>query len=160
MTLLHEEIHQQPSVIRALLDQEAGRARMIAAALKAKDPRYVVLAARGSSDNAARYGNYVFGSLLPPPYPLPPPPPRLRQALVIGISQSGQSDDIVAVLSEARRQGAPTLAITNSPDSPLAAQADYLLEPHAGEERSVAATKTYTSQLTALGLLAAGWPGG
>ncbi|HLB63868.1 MAG TPA: SIS domain-containing protein [Anaerolineales bacterium] len=165
MTLLHEEIHQQPSVIRALLDQEAGRARMIAAALKAKDPRYVVLAARGSSDNAARYGNYVFGSLLRLPVALATPslytlyarPPRLRQALVIGISQSGQSDDIVAVLSEARRQGAPTLAITNSPDSPLAAQADYLIETHAGEERSVAATKTYTSQLMALGLLVAGW---
>src|SRR3972149_3285435 len=120
MTLLHEEIHQQPSVIRALLDQEAGRARTIAAALKAKDPRYVVLAARGSSDNAARYGNYVFRTLLPPPVPLATPslytlyarPPRLRQALVIGISQSGQSDDIVAVLSGARRQGpsAPCLA--------------------------------------------------
>src|SRR3989304_6332637 len=121
MTLLHEEIHQQPSVIRALLDQEAGRARMIAAALKAKDPRYVVLAARGSSDNAARYGNYVFGTLFPPPVALATPslytlyarPPRLRQALVIGISQSGQSDDIVAVLSEARRQGGALPLITH-----------------------------------------------
>jgi glucosamine--fructose-6-phosphate aminotransferase (isomerizing) len=165
MTLLHEEIHQQPSVIQALLDQETERARTIAAALKTTEPRYVVLAARGSSDNAARYGNYIFGSLLRLPVALATPslytlyarPPRLREALLIGISQSGQSDDIVAVLAEGRRQGAPTLAITNSPDSPLAAQADYVLETHAGEERSVAATKTYTSQLMALGLLVAGW---
>jgi glucosamine--fructose-6-phosphate aminotransferase (isomerizing) len=162
---LHEEIHQQPSVIQALLDQETERARTIAAALKTTEPRYVVLAARGSSDNAARYGNYIFGSLLRLPVALATPslytlyarPPRLREALLIGISQSGQSDDIVAVLAEGRRQGAPTLAITNSPDSPLAAQADYVLETHAGEERSVAATKTYTSQLMALGLLVAGW---
>jgi glucosamine--fructose-6-phosphate aminotransferase (isomerizing) len=165
MTLLREEIHQQPDVTQALLDQEGSRARKIAAELKAKEPRYVVLAARGSSDNAARYGNYVFGSLLRLPVALATPslytlyarPPRLRDALVIGVSQSGQSEDIVAVLAEGRRQGVPTLAITNSPDSPLAAQADYLLETHAGEERSVAATKTYTSQLMALGLLVAGW---
>jgi glucosamine--fructose-6-phosphate aminotransferase (isomerizing) len=165
MSLLHEEIHQQPDIIQTLLDQESARARALAAELRAKDPRYMVLAARGSSDNAARYGNYIVGSFLRLPVALATPslytlygrPPRLRDALVIGISQSGQSEDIVAVLAEARRQGAPTLAITNSPSSPLATQADFLLETHAGEERSVAATKTYTSQLMALGLLVAGW---
>jgi glucosamine--fructose-6-phosphate aminotransferase (isomerizing) len=165
MTLMRQEIQQQPDVAQTLLDQEGSRARRIAAELRAKAPRYVVLAARGSSDNAARYGNYVFGSLLGLPVALATPslytlyarPPRLQEGLVIGISQSGQSEDIVAVLAEGRRQGVPTLAITNSPDSPLAAQADYILETHAGEERSVAATKTYTSQLLALGLLVAGW---
>jgi len=167
MTLMREEIQQQPDVAQTLLDQEGTRARRMAAELRAKAPRYVVLAARGSSDNAARYGNYVFGSLLGLPVALATPslytlyakPPRLQEGLVIGISQSGQSEDIVAVLAEGRRQGVPTLAITNSPDSPLAAQADYILETHAGEERSVAATKTYTSQLLALGLLVAGWIG-
>lgn len=165
MTLMREEIQQQPDVAQTLLDQEGTRARRIAAELREKAPRYVVLAARGSSDNAARYGNYVFGSLLGLPVALATPslytlyakPPRLQEGLVIGISQSGQSEDIVAVLAEGRRQGVPTLAITNSPDSPLAAQADFILETHAGEERSVAATKTYTSQLLALGLLVAGW---
>jgi glucosamine--fructose-6-phosphate aminotransferase (isomerizing) len=162
---MREEIQQQPDVAQTLLDQEGTRARRIAAELREKAPRYVVLAARGSSDNAARYGNYVFGSLLGLPVALATPslytlyakPPRLQEGLVIGISQSGQSEDIVAVLAEGRRQGVPTLAITNSPDSPLAAQADFILETHAGEERSVAATKTYTSQLLALGLLVAGW---
>src|SRR4030042_1150505 len=100
MTLLREEIHQQPDVTQALLDQEGSRARKIAAELRAKEPRYVVLAARGSSDNAARYGNYVFGSLLRLPVALATPslytlyarPPRLRDALVIGVSQSGQPE--------------------------------------------------------------------
>jgi glucosamine--fructose-6-phosphate aminotransferase (isomerizing) len=77
----------------------------------------------------------------------------MEEGLVIGISQSGQSEDIVAVLAEGQRQGVPTLAITNFPDSPLAAQANHLLPLHAGEERAVAATKTYTAQLAALALL-------
>jgi glucosamine--fructose-6-phosphate aminotransferase (isomerizing) len=77
----------------------------------------------------------------------------MEGSLVVGISQSGQSEDIVAVLAEGRQQGVPTLAITNVPDSPLAARADYLLPLHVGEERAVAATKTYTAQLAALGLL-------
>jgi glucosamine--fructose-6-phosphate aminotransferase (isomerizing) len=73
--------------------------------------------------------------------------------LVVGISQSGQSPDIVAVLAEGQRQGVPTLAITNDAESPLAAKADWVIPLHAGEERSVAATKTYTAQLAALALL-------
>jgi glucosamine--fructose-6-phosphate aminotransferase (isomerizing) len=79
--------------------------------------------------------------------------PNLQDSLVIGISQSGQSPDIVAVLAEARQQGVPTLALTNESDSPLAQQADYVILLHAGQEQAVAATKTYTAQLTALALL-------
>jgi glucosamine--fructose-6-phosphate aminotransferase (isomerizing) len=82
-------------------------------------------------------------------------PPPLADTLVVGISQSGQSPDIVAVLAEGRRQGALTLAITNDPHSPLANEVEYCLNLHAGPERSVAATKTYTASLTALGMLAA-----
>lgn len=165
MSLMRDEILEQPSVLNALIRLEAKRVRSTAAALRRLDVRYVVIAARGSSDNAARFGQYAFGSLLglqvalatPSLFTLYNRPPQLRQALVIGISQSGQSEDIVAVLAEARRQGVPSLAITNSPDSPLAGEADYLIETHAGVERSTPATKTYTSQLAALGLLVAGW---
>ena len=120
-------------------------------------------AARGTSDNAGRYANYLFGAINQLPVALATPslftiykqPPRFNNALVLGISQSGKSPDIVSVLAEARRQGALTAAITNVPDSDLAAEADHLLTLHAGEERSIAATKTYTSELMALALLSA-----
>lgn len=165
MTLMHKEIFEQPAVVETLLKEETGRLRKIAAALRRREVRFVVIAARGSSDNAARYGQYAFGALLGMQVALATPslftlyhrPPRLREALVVGISQSGQSEDIVSVLTEARRQNVPTLAITNSPDSPLASQADDLIETHAGTEKAVAATKTYTSQLAAIGLLVACW---
>ncbi len=165
--LMRSEIFQQPAVLERLLAEELRTARQIATVLARSDPRYVVIAARGSSDNAARYGKYLFGSQLglqvalatPSLFTLYGNPPSLRDAFVIGISQSGQSEDIVSVLAEARRQGVPTLAITNDTKSPLAAQADYLLDLHAGPERAVAATKTYTAQLAALALLAAAWHG-
>ena len=162
MSFLQSEIRQQPNVLSALLDGEIENARRIAADVRARGVKYVVIAARGTSDNAARYGQYLLGGYNRLPVGLATPslfsvygePPRLEDGLIVGISQSGQSPDIVAVLDEARRQGAPTLAVTNDPDSPLAAQADYVLALHAGEERAVAATKTYTAQLTALALLA------
>lgn len=163
MSLMHDEIHQQPEVLRQLLGQEAEPVRRIAEALRSRDIGYVVIAARGSSDNAARYGKYLFGSQLglqvalatPSLFTLYRRPPSLSNALVIGVSQSGQSRDIVSVLAEARRQGAPTLAITNQPQSPIAAHADHLIQLHAGDEKAVAATKTYTAELGALALLAA-----
>jgi glucosamine--fructose-6-phosphate aminotransferase (isomerizing) len=162
VSFLQSEIRQQPNVLSALLDGEMENARRIAADLQARGVKYVVIAARGTSDNAARYGQYLLGGYNRLPVGLATPslfsvygePPRLEGGLIVGISQSGQSPDIVAVLDEARSQGAPTLAVTNDPDSPLAAQADYVLALHAGEERAVAATKTYTAQLTALALLA------
>jgi glucosamine--fructose-6-phosphate aminotransferase (isomerizing) len=161
VSFLQDEIHQQPQVLTTLLDREIENAQRIAADLRARDVKYVIMAARGTSDNAARYGQYLFGAHNRLPVGLATPslfsvygqPPRLEDALVIGISQSGQSPDIVAVLEEGQRQGASTLAITNVPDSPLAAQADFVIPLHAGEEKAVAATKTYTAQLTALALL-------
>lgn len=161
MSFLQDEIRQQPQALMTLLDRETENARRIAADLRGRGVKYVIMAARGTSDNAARYGQYLLGAYNRLPVGLATPslfsvygePPRLEDGLVIGISQSGQSPDIVAVLEEGQRQGAPTLAITNEPDSPLAAQADHVIPLHAGEEQAIAATKTYTAQLTALALL-------
>jgi glutamine---fructose-6-phosphate transaminase (isomerizing) len=157
------EIHQQAQVLAGLFETQMDGVEQIARALREKPPGYVLIAARGTSDNAGRYANYVWGSLNGLPVALAAPslfsiyqqPPRLKDALVVGISQSGQSPDIVSVLAEARRQGTRTLAIVNAPDSPLAAYADWVIDIHAGEERAVAATKTYTAQLMVIAMLAA-----
>ncbi|HEX6290721.1 MAG TPA: SIS domain-containing protein [Herpetosiphonaceae bacterium] len=160
-SLLEQEIHSQPEVIARLLDRQIGPVARIAERLP--EFSYALIAARGSSDHAATYATYAWASLAGYPVALATPslytlyhtPPRLSGALVVGISQSGQSPDIVAVLEEGRRQGRPTLAITNDAASPLAAAADHVIELHAGQERSVAATKTYTAQVTVMALLAA-----
>lgn len=158
---LQKEIAEQPLVLQHLLDEEAARVERIADSIRHQQIGYVVIAARGTSDNAARYGQYLLGAHNRLPVALATPslfsvygePPSLRGGLVVGISQSGQSPDIVAVLAEGRRQGVPTLAITNDTASPLANHADHLIPLLAGEEQAVAATKTYTAQLTALALL-------
>jgi glucosamine--fructose-6-phosphate aminotransferase (isomerizing) len=159
---LLSEIYEQPAAIGNMLQLEAERVTWISQQLAPREFSYALLAARGTSDNAARYGQYIFGAINRLPVALAAPslytryhaPPHLVGALVIGISQSGQSPDIVSVIDEARRQGAPTIAITNNLDSPLAQAAEYKIGLGVGLERSVAATKTYTAQLTALALLA------
>ncbi len=158
---LFSEINEQPAALQRFLDAESANVARIAAPIGRADVRYIVIAARGTSDNAATYAKYVFASFNRLPVALATPslytlyrtPPRLEGALVIGISQSGESPDIVAVVEEARRQNAPTLAITNFADSPLARAADHVVLQHAGEEKTIAATKTYTTQLCALALL-------
>lgn len=165
---LWSEIHEQPAVLEGLLRTQAGHAAEVAAAIAARQPAWALVAARGSSDNAGLYAQYLWGARNRLAVALATPslfthyarPPRLDGALVVGISQSGQSPDIVGVLAEARRQGAPTLAITNDPGSRLAAAAEWVLPTGAGEERAIAATKTYTSQLLAVALLSAALPGG
>lgn len=160
-SILAHEIRQQPEVIARLIEQP--QFAEVAAALRAAKPSHVVLAARGSSDNAARYAQYLFGIHLGMPVALAAPsistlyhsPPRYRDSVVIGVSQSGQAADVLQVLRDAAAQGVPTVAITNAPDSPMAQQADYHLDLRAEPERSVAATKTYTAQLTAFALLTA-----
>jgi len=167
MSYLEQEIRQQPAVLAELFDIERPRVEAIVRDIRRREIEYLFIAARGSSDNAARYGKYLFSALNRLPVALAAPslftlyrtPPCLEGALAIGISQSGRSTDIVEVLREARRQGACTLAITNDADSPLAQTAEYLILCHAGEERSVAATKTYTAQLAALALLASAMAG-
>lgn len=162
MTLL-SEIHEQPEILRNLLNNQKALIEEISRFLIKDLPKFVFLAARGTSDNAGRYANYVWGSLNHLPVALATPslftlyqkPPHLRDALVVGISQSGQSPDIVAVIEEGKRQGCRTLAITNAPDSPLAQAADWVIDIQAGMETAVAATKTYTAELMAIAMLAA-----
>ncbi|MBL8131354.1 MAG: SIS domain-containing protein [Anaerolineae bacterium] len=163
MTELEREIAEQPAVIDRLVSTQRDHARQIAEAIRAFDPAYVLIAARGTSDNAARYAQYAFaihtGLLValatPSVHTLYDSPPRMSRALVIGVSQSGQPEDVRQVIADARAQGALTLTITNDPESPLARAADWHIPLNAGKEKSVAATKTYTAELTAFALLAA-----
>jgi glucosamine--fructose-6-phosphate aminotransferase (isomerizing) len=158
---LHSEIFEQPERLAALLDNQKQNVFEIAKAIQSRNVQYAFLAARGTSDNAGRYANYLWGAHNGLPLALATPslftyyqsPPRLLGALVIGVSQSGQSPDIVSVLEEGRKQGCLTLAITNIPDSPLAKTADLVLDVQAGAEKAVAATKTYTNELMAIAML-------
>lgn len=160
---LYREIHEQPAVLEQTLRQEEGTIRQLVAQIQQREINYVLIAARGTSDNAGRYANYLLGAFNGLPVALATPslytiyrrPPRLKNALVIGISQSGKSPDIVSVVEDAKRQGVLTAAITNFGDSDLASQADFVVGLHAGVERSIAATKTYTSELMAIAMLAA-----
>ena len=148
-------------MLRRLIDAEYPNISAIAEEVRAREVEYVLIAARGTSDNAATFAKYLFGTMNRLPVALAAPslytvygsPPRLRNALVLAISQSGMSPDIVSVVKDARRQGMFTIALTNTPGSALARAAERTILCRAGEERSVAATKTYTAQLTALAML-------
>ncbi len=161
MTHIQSEIAEQPQVIQRILDEQAENTRRIAQAIRDFDPAFVIIAARGTSDNAGRYAQYLMGIEAGLPVGLATPsvhtlynaPPRLSRALVIGISQSGQSPDVKQVVIDARKQGALTLSITNDPASPMAQASEYHINLQAEPEISVAATKTYTAQLTAIALL-------
>jgi glucosamine--fructose-6-phosphate aminotransferase (isomerizing) len=163
MSWVESELREQPAALERFFAAETPRAAEIARGLISDDVRYLLVVSRGSSGNVARYLQYVFGTVnrlpvafaTPSLYTVYDAPPELGPAAAIGISQSGASPDVVAVLAEARRQGRPTLAITNDPASPLAQTADWVLPLHAGEERAVAATKTYLNSLAAVAVLAA-----
>jgi glucosamine--fructose-6-phosphate aminotransferase (isomerizing) len=160
-SFLYNEILEQPEALRRLLGSERANIEALASVIRERSPRYVMLAARGTSDNAARYAQYLFGMMnglatalaIPSSYTLYRRPPRLDESLVLAVSQSGQSPDIIAVVEEGRRQGALTLALTNVAGSPLADASETNIALHAGQERSVAATKTYTASLMALAML-------
>lgn len=164
---LFSEINEQPERIKALLASQRKNVERIAAEIKKRDIEYVFLAARGTSDNAGRYANYLLGAMNGLPLALATPslftyykrPPKLKNALVIGVSQSGKSPDIVSVLEEGRKQGCQTLSITNEPNSPLAQVSDFVLDIHAGAEKAVAATKTYTTELMSVAMLSAALSG-
>lgn len=158
MSRLDTETAEQPAALArfvATLPGHLGALRGLAAGCHG-----VTLAARGSSDNAARYGQYLVPLRSGLPVTLATPSlstvygraPRMTDQLVVAVSQSGRSPDIVAVLAAARDQGRPTVAVTNDPLSPLAAQADHVVDLATGPETSVAATKTYLTSL--LGMVA------
>jgi glucosamine--fructose-6-phosphate aminotransferase (isomerizing) len=163
MAGLLSEIMEQPAVLRGLLQDEYPAIERVAAEIRQRSIRMVLIAARGTSDNAAIYAKYVWEAYNGLPVALAAPslytlygaPPRLSDTLVVGISQSGMSPDIVSVIEEGRRQGMLTLAITNAPDSRLAQAAERVISCRAGQERSVAATKSYTAELLCIALLSA-----
>jgi glucosamine--fructose-6-phosphate aminotransferase (isomerizing) len=158
---LREEIFEQPAAAQRLLESSAAAFAPIQRALADRRPAFALIAARGSSDNAALYAQYLFAVrnnmitalATPSTITLYGATPRMSDALVIGVSQSGRSPDIVAVLDEARRQGALTLAIANAVESPLADATDHVIDLKAGPELATAATKSYTTELLALCLL-------
>ncbi len=160
-THLYREIHEQPDVLARLLEREQQTMNQLVQAIHSRQITHVVIAARGTSDNAARYAQYVLGAMngllvglaTPSLFSIYKRPISFRNALVLGISQSGKSPDIVEVLAEARRQGVLTAVFTNVPTSPLAQQGEFVINLQAGEERAVAATKTFTSALAAIALL-------
>jgi len=162
MSILESEIHQQPQVLQHLLDEETAPVRRLVGQLRGQF-QYVMIAARGSSDNAARYAQYLLGAQNHLPVALATPSlfsiyaqsPKLDGALVVGISQSGQSPDIIEVIETGHKQGRPTLAITNEANSPLAQAAEHRILLHSGIEQAIAATKTYTASLGALALFSA-----
>jgi glucosamine--fructose-6-phosphate aminotransferase (isomerizing) len=161
---LIDEIREQPAVVERFLRESGDAVDGACRAIHEAAPTHVVIAARGTSDHAAIYAQYALGIharlsvglATPSVLSLYGVEPRMEGALVIGISQSGASPDIVGVLAAARRQGAVALAITNTPDSDLAAAASHVVDLRAGPERAVAATKTYTTTLVALAALTAG----
>jgi glucosamine--fructose-6-phosphate aminotransferase (isomerizing) len=161
MSRMLEEIRQQPVTLEKTLDSEFRRVERFKRLIERKRPRLIVLAARGTSDNAAQFGRYLLEIATGIPVSLAAPSIHtlygakvdLRDALVVAISQSGESTDTNLVLNRARDQGAITVGITNEPKSSLAELAEHVFLVRAGREKSVAATKTYTGQVMLLYLL-------
>ena len=162
MSRMLDEIRQQPEALARTFASELKRIEKFRSAVAKKKPKLVVIAARGTSDNAAQFGRYLIEITTGIPVSLAAPSIQTayeasldyRGALVIGISQSGESTDTNVVLRNARLGGAVTVGITNEPKSALASIAEYVFLVRAGREKSVAATKTYTGQLMLLYLVA------
>jgi len=162
MSLLMEEILAQPRILSNTLKVERAHAQEFEKYVRKQDFRLILLVGRGTSDNAALFGRYLLEITTGIPVSLCAPSVQtlyrtrlnLRQALVIGISQSGEGKDINAVLKSSRRQGAFTMGITNEAGSTMARLVDEVFLLHAGKPRTVAATKTYTAELLMLYMIA------
>jgi glucosamine--fructose-6-phosphate aminotransferase (isomerizing) len=162
MSLMMKEILEQPEALRRTFRAEREHAREFQALARQKNFRLILLVARGTSDNAARFAKYLLELTTGIPVSMSAPSIHtlyharldLRQALVVGISQSGEGIDINMVLEAARRQGAYTVGVTNERRSTMAQLVDDVFLVRAGKQRTVAATKTYTGQLLLLYLLA------
>jgi glucosamine--fructose-6-phosphate aminotransferase (isomerizing) len=159
---MRREIGEIPATVARILDGSA-EVRTVAAAIRAFGPRWVTIAARGTSDHAAVYAQYLIESELGIPTGLAKPSITTlyestlnwRGGMLLAISQSGRSPDIVAVTEAARRGGALTLSIVNEGDSPLEAAAELGLRCLAGPELAIPATKTYVADLAVLAALVA-----
>ncbi|TXL90985.1 SIS domain-containing protein [Streptomyces sp. IB2014 016-6] len=166
--LMAAEMAEQPAILRRILEEGAPRIRDVAARIAARGPRFVLLTARGTSDHAALYAKYLLEIRRGMPCGLASMStttafgarPDLRDVLVITVSQSGGSPDLLASTRAAREAGAITLAVTNNPDSSLAAVSEFHIDVLAGPEKALPATKTYTASLLSLYLLAEGLGGG
>jgi glucosamine--fructose-6-phosphate aminotransferase (isomerizing) len=164
-TIMHKEIRDIPAATRMLLTDGHEQIRAVAAQLRDADPNLVITVARGSSDHAATFFKYACELKLGIPVASVGPSIasiynarlKLPNAVCIGISQSGQSPDIVKMVQSAGDQGAVSVAITNFSSSPLAKVCDYLIHIHAGVEKSVAATKTFVTSIVAELALLAHW---
>ncbi len=162
MSKMLEEIREQPAALEKTLRLGLRPAARLQRAIAHKRPRMIVLAARGTSDNAAQFGRYILEIATGIPVSLAAPSITtlynaridFKDALIVAVSQSGESTDTNLVLERARAQGAMTVGITNEPSSTLAKLAEHVFFVRAGRERSVAATKTYTGQVMLLYLLA------
>src|SRR5262245_54045349 len=162
MSRMLEEIRQQPAALARTLAGERRQILQFKRLMERKRPRLVVLVARGTSDNAALFGRYLIEITTSIPVSLAAPsiatlydtPVDYRDALVIALSQSGESMDTNYVLQQARSGGAVTVGVTNEPSSKLAEIAEHVFLVRAGKEQAVAATKTYTGQMLMLYLLA------
>ena len=157
-TLMEKEIQESPRVLRQFLSRQWPALALATEAIRNRRPRFVVIAARGTSDNAGTYARYRSEKEWGIPVSLAAPSVttlygsqvNYRQCLVIGVSQSGEGPDVCRIIHDARSQGALTLGITNNSKSRLAREAEFTLDLMAGPEKSVAATKTYTAELLAL----------
>ena len=162
MSTMRDEIRQQPAAIERTLKGEWRGVQKLRTLLSERRPRFIVLAARGTSDNAAQFGRYLLEITTGIPVSLAAPSVYtlyganidLKDSLVVAISQSGESTDTNLVLERAKAAGALTIGITNEPDSTLAHLAEHVFLVRAGKEKSVAATKTYTGQIFLFYLLA------
>lgn len=165
MSVMRDEIYEQPQAVATAVEKEYASVAALALELRERGIRHVVIAARGTSDNAATYAKYLLEIAVGIPVALSAPSVytlyeatvNLSGCLVLGISQSGQATDVVQVLSAARACGALTACITNVAGSPMTEVSDHTLLCRAGEERAIAATKTYTTSLAIVALLAGLW---
>lgn len=163
MSLMQQEIFEQPAALAKTIAEESAKVTRLGAFLRQREIDLIVLVARGSSDNAALFGRYLLEITTGIPVSLAAPSVytlygaklSLQHALVVGVSQSGEGEDINHVMESARSAGAYTVGITNEANSTLVNLVDEVFLMRGGRERSVAATKTYTGQMMLFYMLAA-----
>jgi glutamine---fructose-6-phosphate transaminase (isomerizing) len=164
-SLMQAEALEAPSVVARMLEANRDRCKALVERLKKSPPPFAVTCARGSSDNAGTYAKYLFeiemrcvtASVGPSISSVFGVAPAMKGALMLAISQSGRSPDLLSLAEAGRAAGALTVAMVNDTDSPLATTAEVMLPLLAGAERSVAATKSYIASLAAILQLVAHW---